>query len=231
VKRALQPSAGARTLAFFVALRIVGTAPAAPALQLHTDDPASLTQEEEDKLRDAQDPSDRIGIYLELAGARLERFQAMRATPPDPSDPTYRAETLDRLLSQYIALDDELKNWIEDQYDTDHDMRKGLRGLIDLAPQQLALLNQASLTPDRYAADYRQGLTDALTDMNDTLNGATKALAEQEKKFGALKRQEQEDARAAKIAAQEEKKKQKDERKLRKKDKQQGVPEDEDQQN
>jgi hypothetical protein len=214
-----------------VALLLVATAPAARALQLPAEDPASLTQEEEDKVRDAQDPSDRIGIYLELAGSRLERFNAMRATPPDPSDPTYRGETLSRLLAQYIALDDELKNWIEDQYDTDHDMRKGLRALINQAPQQLALLTQANQAPDHFGADYRQELADAVTDMNDTLNGATRALADQEKKYGALKREEQQDAKAAKVATQEEKKQEKAERKLRKKEKQQGVPEDEDQQN
>jgi len=212
-------------------LLFIGTAQPVHALQLPAEDPASLTQEEEDKVRDAQDPSDRIGIYLELAAERLERFNAVRVTPPDPSDPTYRAETLSRLLSQYIALDDELKNWIDDQYETDHDMRKGLRNLINLAPQQLALLTQASQAPDRFGADYRQELADAVTDMNDTLNGATRALADQEKKYGALKRAEQQDARAAKVATQEEKKQEKAARKLRKKEKQQGVPEDEDQQN
>jgi hypothetical protein len=216
---------------FVAALLLFGTAQTARALQRAAEDPASLTQEEEDKVRDAQDPSDRIGIYLELGGERLERFNAVRATPPDPSDPSYRAETLSRLLSQYIALDDELKNWIDDQYETDHDMRKGLRSLINLAPQQLALLTQASQTPDRFGADYRQELADAVTDMNDTLNGATRALADQEKKYGALKREEQQNAKDAKVAAQEEKKQEKAERKLRKKEKQQGVPEDEDQQN
>jgi hypothetical protein len=215
----------------FTVLLLIGTASVVGALQLRSDDPASLTQEEEDRVRDAQDPSERIGIYLELAGERLERFNAMRATPPDPSDPTYRGETLSRLLSQYIALDDELKNWIEDQYDTDNDMRKGLRALINQAPQQLALLTQDSQKADRFGADYRQDLADAITDMNDTLNGATHALADQEKKYGALKREEQQDARSAKVAAQEEKKQEKAERKLRKKQKQQAVPEDEDQQN
>ncbi len=213
-----------------VSLLAIVTATAG-ALQLPKDDPASLTQEEEDRVRDAQDPSERIGVYVALAAERLERFNAMRATPPDPSDPTYRAETMGRLLSQYIALDDELKNWIEDQYTTDHDMRKGLRALLNQAPQQLALLTEASKAPDRFGADDRQDLADAITDMNDTLNGATRALADQEKKYGALKRAEAQDAKAAKAAAQEEKKQEKEDRKLRKKDKQQGVPEDEDQQN
>jgi hypothetical protein len=198
---------------------------------LRADDPAALTQEEEDRIRDAQDPSDRIAIYLELAGERLERFNAIRQAPADASEVADRSATLDQVLSQYIALDDELKNWIQDQFDTAHDMRKGLRGLIDVAPKQLAALNQVQQAPDRYFTDYQSDLRDAITDLNDTINGATQALAEQEKKWGELKREERADAKAAKQAVQDEKKHQKQEQKLRKKQDQKGVPEDEDQQN
>ena len=196
-----------------------------------SDDPAALSQEEEDRIRDAQDPSARIMVYLDLAGARLERFNAIRLAPPNPGDPTDRAATVDQILSQYITLDDELKRWIEDQYTTGHDMRKGLRALIDVVPKQLALFAQAQQNPDRYADTYHSGLQDAIADLNDTLNGATQALADQEKKLGQLKREEVADAKAAKQATKDERKRQKDEEKLRKKKDQKGVPEDEDQQN
>ncbi|HXJ94639.1 MAG TPA: hypothetical protein VMT20_17465 [Terriglobia bacterium] len=199
--------------------------------RLLADDPAALTQEEEDRIRDAQDPSDRIAIYLELSAERLERFNAIRQAPADASEVAERSATLDQILSQYIALDDELKNWIQDQFDTGHDMRRGLRGVIDVAPKQLALLNQVQQMPDRYFTDYRSSLRDAITDVNDTINGATQALAEQEKKWGALKREEKADAKAAKEALQDEKKHQKQEQKLRKKQDRKGIPEDEDQQN
>jgi hypothetical protein len=191
-------------------------------------DPASLTQEEADRLRDAQDPSQRIAVYIELSGERLERFNAIRSAPPDPSV-TNRGSTLDSLLSQYIALDDELKRWIQDQYDAGHDVRKGLRTLIDEEPKQLAILNQAHQTPDRYHDDYAQGLTDAIADVTDTLNGATQALAGQDKKFSAVEREQRADAKAAKQAAEDEKKRQKEERKLRKKEEHKGSSDDRDQ--
>src|SRR5215472_3144651 len=152
-------------LALAVILSIAG------ALRLRADDPAALSQEEEDRIRDAQDPSDRIAIYLELGGERLERFNAIRVSPANPSEAADRTATLDQILSQYIALDDELKNWIQDQFDTGHDIRKGLRGLIEVAPKQLALLNQVQQTPDRYLTAYQSSLRDAITDVNDTLNG------------------------------------------------------------
>ena len=217
------------TVRAFLALAV--TFSVTGASRLRADDPAALTQEEEDRIRDAQDPSDRIAIYLELAGERLERFNAIRQAPADASELADRSATLDQILSQYIALDDELKNWIQDQFDTAHDMRKGLRGLIEVAPKQLAVLNQVQQTPDRYFTDYQSSLRDAITDLNDTVNGATQALAEQEKKWGAIKREEKADARAAKQAVQDEKKHQKQEQKLRKKQDQKGIPEDEDQQN
>jgi hypothetical protein len=218
------PTAAGR-IVFFLILAL------AASTGLRADDPAALTQEEEDRIRDAQDASSRIEVYLDLAAARLERFNAIRLSPRDPSDPTDQAATVDQILSQYISLDDELKRWIEDQYSTGHDMRKGLRTLIDVVPKQVALLTQAQETPDRYADTYRSSLQDALADLNDTLNGATQALAEQEKKLGQLKREEIADAKAAKQSTKDEKKRQKEEEKLRKKKDQKGVPEDEDQQN
>jgi hypothetical protein len=217
------------TLRVLVALAVIFNITGAS--RLRADDPAALTQEEEDRIRDAQDPSDRIAIYLELSGERIERFNAIRLAPANPSEAADRRATLDQILSQYIALDDELKNWIQDQFDTGHDMRKGLRGLIEVTPKQLALFSQVQQTPDRYFTDYQSSLRDAITDVNDTLNGATQALAEQEKKWGVLKREEKADAKAAKQAIQDEKKHQKQEQKLRKKSDQKGVPEDEDQQN
>ena len=195
------------------------------------DDPSGLTQEEEDRVRDAQDPSSRIVVYLDIAAARLGRFTAMRTAPPDPGRASDRGADIDQILGQYITLDDELKRWIEDQYSTGRDIRKGLRALIDVAPKQLALLTQAQQSPDRYAETYRSSLQDAITDLNDTLNGATQALAEQEKKLGQLKREEIAETKAAKQAAKDEKKRQKQEEKLRKKQDRKGVPEDEDQQN
>jgi hypothetical protein len=228
--RNLTPRRRALHSAALVACLLAVIVTATPSLR--ADDPAALTEEEADRVREAQDPSSRIEVYLEIAGARLERFNSVRLAPPDPSDPTNRAAAVEQVLSQYIAVDDELKAWIEDQFTSGRDMRKGLRTLIDVAPKHLALLTQAQQAPDRYAETYHSSLQEAIADLNDTLNGATQALAEQEKKLGQLKREEVAEAKAAKQAARDEKKRQKEEEKLRKKSKdQKGVPEDEDQQN
>jgi len=188
---------------------------------------ASLTEEEEDKLRETQDPGQRIELYIAFAQIRLGQFDDLRYKPPDPQYDI--GASLDKLLGSYIAVDDELKNWIEYQYQRDGDMRKGLRVLLDQGPQQLGKLKQIQESSDHYSADYRDSLRDAIEDLTDTLDGATKALADQEKRFGQLRREEKATEHELKQTAKEEKKRMKEEQKLRKKEHKHGVPEDPDQ--
>jgi len=201
-------------------------AAAAPGLRAQ-DKGDFLTEEEQDKVREAQDPSDRIKLYLEIEQSRLDRFETFRANPAESKYDN--GGFLDHLLGQYVSVTDELKNWIEDQYDRNGDMRAGLHALLDAGPKQLEQLRRIQQTPDAYAADYKSSLKDAIDDLTDTLDGGTKALADQEKKFGAMKREEKEDAQAAKLREKEEKKRTKEEKKIKKKEKKSGVPTDADQ--
>jgi hypothetical protein len=183
-----------------------------------------LTDAEADKLRDAQDPSERIGVFLEFAQARLARIDEFRHAPEDSKYDT--GPFLDRLMGQYVSITDELKSWIQTQYDHRADMRRGLRKLLEAGPKQLEQLSQMQKTPDVYAADYASSLHDAVADFSDLLDGATKALAGQEKYFGALKRDAKVEAHADKERLKEEKKKAKEERKLRKHEHKSDVPAD-----
>jgi hypothetical protein len=189
---------------------------------------AALSEEEEDKLREEQDPGKRIELYLDFAQDRLGQFDQFRQKPADPKYDT--GGYLDKLLGQYIALQDELKNWIQYQYDRQGDMRQGLRTLLERGAQQLEQLRHIREEPDAFVSDYRDSLRDAIDNVTDILDGATTALNSQQKKFGELKRQEKVDEQQAKQAAKDEKKRMKEEEKLRKKEHKQGqVPEDADQ--
>ena len=185
-----------------------------------------LTEDEEDKLREEQDPGKRIQLFIGFAQDRLNQFINFRSRPADPKYET--GEYLDRLLGEYIAVDDELKDWIEFQYGRNGDMRAGLHALIERGPQQLEQLRQIQQTPDAFAPDYKHTLQDAIDDLTDTLDGGTKALADQEKKFGELKKQEKADAASSKERQKEEKKRTKEEKKLQKQERKRKVPEDTD---
>jgi len=201
---------------------------ALPLASMPVQKEAALSDEEEDKLREEQDPGKRIELYLDFAQDRLSQFDQFRQKPADPKYDT--GGYLDKLLGQYIALQDELKNWIQYQYDRRGDMRSGLRALLDRGPRQLEQLQHIQQEPDRFVSDYRDSLRDAIENLTDMLDGATTALNSQVKKFGEIKRQEKVEEQQAKQAAKDEKKRIKEEEKLRKKERKQGqVPEDADQ--
>ena len=169
-----------------------------------------LTSSEVEKLRDAQDPSQRIKVYLSFQQARLEQMEAARTANGDVRD------SFDELLNQYIDIDNEMKDWIQYQYDRDGDMRKGLRSLLDEGPKQLEVLRHFQSSPGPDAKEYSSTLKDAIADMDDTLSGATEAFAAQQKKFPAMKENAKAEARALKKEQKEQKKLNKKERNLRK---------------
>lgn len=197
-----------------------------PAARAQAQKGEILTEEEQDKVREAQDPAERIELYLAFAQARLDRFDTFRSKPGDPRYDN--GAYLDQLLGEYIALNDELKSWIDFQYERNGDMRRGLRALLERGPRQLEELRRVQRSPDAYAADYGGTLRDAVDTITDTLDGATKALADQEKKFGQLKREEKAAVRTAKERSKEERRRTKEEKKLRKRQHSKGVPADSD---
>ncbi len=181
-----------------------------------------LSDDEADQLREAQDPSQRIQVYLSFTQVRLDRIENFRNKPPDPDYDV--GDYLNKQLDQYIRITDELKNSIQDHYDRHNDMRSGLKKFLEIGPKQLEQLRRIQQTPDPYTADYRKSLGDAVDDFNDALDGATKALSGQSKLLGELKREEKADALAAQEREKEEKKRAKEEKKLRKKEHRKGVP-------
>jgi Mg2+ and Co2+ transporter CorA len=195
------------------------------AMTARAQKPDYVSDEEEDKIREAQDPSERIEVYLTLAQSRLDRLEDFRSKPMDPQYDN--GAYIDHLLDEYISLTDDLKNWIQDQYDRRADMRKGLQKVLEIGPKQLNDLRRIQESPDAYTADYAKSLRDAKDDFTDALDGATKALGDQVKMFGELKREEKADAQSEKARTKEEKKRSKEEEKLRKKERKQAPPADE----
>ncbi|TAM80915.1 MAG: hypothetical protein EPN47_13605 [Acidobacteria bacterium] len=164
-----------------------------------------LTSAEADKLRDAQDPSERIKVYVAFQQDRLGRMVAADESTGDSKG------SVGGLLNQYISINNELKDWIQYQFDHDGDMRKGLRVLLDEGPKQLEMLRHMEGSTGAGASAYSNSLRDAVADMNDTLDGATQALAAQQKKFPEM-------AESAKADEHELKKERKEQKKLNKKE-------------
>lgn len=164
-----------------------------------------LSDDEEDALREAQDPGKRIEVYLGLEQVRLGRMDSLQDEPAQ----------LNLLLNEYVSLTDEMKDWIEYQYGRHGDMRQGLRAFLERGPQQLERLRQIRQRPGADSAVYADNLRDAIDSVTDALEGSTRVLAEQQKMFGQLQREQKAEARAAKERIKEEKKRNQEEKKLR----------------
>lgn len=182
--------------------------------QLAAQSSAALTREEGDRVRETQDPGKRIGVYVDLLQDRLTRFDSFRRSPVDPQYDQGRY--LDDLMGEYILLVEEMKNWIQYQYEHEGDMRDGLRALLERGPRQLTTLHGIQASPDPFAGDYRDSLDDAIDQVNDALEGATKALADQQKLFKDSKQEAKEAKRLAKERRKEEQQRTKQEKETRK---------------
>ena len=182
--------------------------------------PDGLSSTEVDKLRDAQDPSERIKVYLSFQQERLGRMQVVSEANGDSRD------NMDDLLNQFISIDNELKDWIQYQFDHDGDMRKGLRAVLDEGPGQLEILRHIQKSPGPQSSDFSMSIRDAIADMNDMLDGATQALAVQQKKFPEMAASAKAETRALKKERKEQKKLNRKERKMRNRHRKSGNPDD-----
>lgn len=199
-----------------VLVALVAAAPVRARAQHH----AYLNSSEVEKLRDTQDPSERIKVYLSFEQDRLNHMEAAVESNGDVR------MGLGQLLNQYISIDDELKDWIQYQYDHGGDMRKGLRKLLDVGPRQLEILRHFQNSQEQVVKDNADSLRDAIADMNDTLNGATQALAVQQKKFPEMKQAAKTEAHDLKKERKEQEKLNRKERKMRKKHRKKENPDD-----
>jgi hypothetical protein len=166
-----------------------------------------LTSAEREKLRDAQDPSARIKVYLAFEQERLDRIEQLGERP-------FNGSASDRLVGQYISITDEMKRWVQYQFDRNGDMRAGLRELVERGPQQLEELRRIERSSAPDAGRYRRSLKDAIADMTDAVDGGAQAFSDQEKKFGKLKRERKLEAQQIKARRKEAEKRNKEEKKL-----------------
>ena len=166
------------------------------AQELSQTDASDLNPAEEDKLREAQDPGERIAVYLELAAARIDKFEEFR--PPSGRATSEPGPYLNSLLNTYIACIDELKDWMEYQHDKDGDMRKGLRVLLKQGPVHLERLRRARRVQDELTVYYTQTLEYAIENMEDTLDGGALAFGKQERNFKERQNAEKEEKKQAK---------------------------------
>jgi hypothetical protein len=164
-----------RVLALVV-LAFLGVA----AGQTHHHDP--LNDVEIEKLRDtAQEPEERLKLYIEFARARLEKMQQTHA---DPKATDRESQTRDA-LQDFLDVYDELNTNVDTYADEGSDLRKALKPVIEADTEFGAKVRafKSSLGSTQEARDDDFLIGSALDAIDSGAKDHRDLLAEQEQTF------------------------------------------------
>jgi hypothetical protein len=158
--------------------------------QTHHHDP--LNDQEIDKLRDtAQEPEERLKLYIEFARTRLDRMQQVHA---DPKATDRESQTRDALQA-FLDVYDELSTNVDTYADRGSDLRKALKPVIEADTEFGAKIRafKSSLGNTQEARDDDFLIGSALEAVDAGAKDHRDLLAEQEEAFKHKKKQNRKD--------------------------------------
>ena len=133
-----------------------------------------LSAEEAAKIRDDQDPSDRIKIYMAIAEDRLQKFEyELNRTAPERD----RSDVLNGLLHAYEDSMDDADDEIDDARYKQADIKDALKLMDEKGKTFLARLQKYSKN-GKYLGDYSDTLQDAIDSTTDAISDAADAQKE-----------------------------------------------------
>jgi hypothetical protein len=139
-----------------------------------------LTPVEIDQLRDtAQEPDQRLKLYVKFARARLASLEQVRS---DPKVTDRGQETHDR-LQDFLDLYDELNDNVDTYADRKEDLRKALKPIIEadteFQAKLRALKNSGTVSKDEQS-HYEFLLTNTIDTLDNSAQDHRQLLSEQE---------------------------------------------------
>lgn len=163
----------------FVAALLVAASALAIMLLFATakaqEQPDFLSPGEADKVRDAQDPSDRIKLFLDFAGDRLKKLQyeLHLATPQ-----VNKQELINGLLSQYSGCIDEAADRVQEGKQHGEKIRPAIKDMQKRTKDYLEALKTIEAANGPEMAAYKDSLDDAIGGTQDAAAEAAKASKE-----------------------------------------------------
>ena len=138
---------------------------------------------EQDQLRDAaQDPSERLKLYIEFSRTRLTSLEQMRA---DPKVTDRAQQTRDR-LQDFLDVYDELNDNVDTFVQRKADLRKPLKTLIEADTEFQARLRALKSSADANKDEAKQYdflLTSVLDTVDSSVQDHRQLLSQQEEAF------------------------------------------------
>jgi hypothetical protein len=136
-----------------------------------------LTDDEADQIKEAQEPNERISLYLKFARLRLELVkQALAVEKPG------RAKLIHDNLQDYGKIIESIDDVIDDGLARKADLHKGVSELADREKQFVATLQQFDAKQARDRSFYDFVLKDAIDSTRDSLDESQQDLGARAKR-------------------------------------------------
>ena len=133
-----------------------------------------LSTTEQEKIREAMDPSERIKLFVSFASDRLKQLQYELE---HPANTVRRTERLNGLLNAFSGCIDEAVDRMELGVEHQEDVREGIKLIQMQAPDFLSYLKSlAANGPERDT--YKVNLDDAIASTSDAIRSAGNASKE-----------------------------------------------------
>jgi hypothetical protein len=133
-----------------------------------------LSDEEAEKIRNADSPNMRVKLYLSYAADRLKKFQyELDRTMPQ----SRRGETLNGLLNAYAGCVDDAADVISLAVEKQQDIRAGIKEMQSKGKEYLATLEKIQQKGTDLES-YKETLEDAMDGTKDAVADAAKAEKE-----------------------------------------------------
>jgi DNA repair exonuclease SbcCD ATPase subunit len=134
-----------------------------------------LTETEADRIREANNPSDRIKLYVSYADDRLKKFQyELTRTTPERR----RSEILNALMNAYSACVDDAADQIQDAKEKQLNIHASLKLLESKGKEFLEDLQKIEQGTGPDFDSYKDTLEDAIEATKDAISDAQKAQKE-----------------------------------------------------
>jgi len=132
-----------------------------------------LSDNEADKIRDADTTSERIKLFVSFAADRIKKLQYEFAHPGE----LHRDERINTLINAYAGCIDDGSDLIQLGVQKQQDIRDAIKEMQSRAPEFLAYLKELAAKGQAVAA-YKENLDDAIDATNDAIRDAAEAVKE-----------------------------------------------------
>jgi hypothetical protein len=174
-----------KTLLCFVALAV--------PLAAQTD---FLTSTEVERVREAQEPNQRLEVYASFAKERIDLIKSLIA-----KDKPGRSLVIHDTLDAYTKILDAMDDVTDDALARKIDVNKGVAALERVETASLTELKRLRDSHPRDLDRYEFVLTDAIDTTSDSLNAAREDLGQRMNKVLAHQEQEDQERKSAMVPA------------------------------